>query len=228
MSSERYELTQDELEALLERVESTMELITDKKKRVNSEEHRYWMTRTRSELNDARGFIQEMEKEARAAPAQYRNEMLTKVRQYREETAKLQNKLKKIGELAVSDNQHTDQDTSNGDNSLRMTAGERLKQRVMKGTESLDRTSQSIERSTQLAVENEEIGDAIISDLGQQRETLERSRARLQETNAELSRGRRILIRLKVSTLYNKILLLFIIIIELCILAALIYWKFFS
>jgi len=141
---------------------------------------------------------------------------------------KLQNKLKKIGESAVSDNQHTDVDTSNGDNSLRMTAGERLKQRVMKGTESLDRTSQSIERSTQLAVENEEIGDAIISDLGQQRETLERSRARLQETNAELSRGRRILIRLKVSTLYNKILLLFIIIIELCILAALIYWKFFS
>ena len=72
MSSERYELTQDELEALLERVESTMELMTDKKKRVNSEEHRYWMTRTRSELNDVRGFIQEMEKEARAAPAQYR------------------------------------------------------------------------------------------------------------------------------------------------------------
>ena len=76
----------------------------------------------------------------------YRNEMLTKVRQYREETAKLQNKLKKIGESAVSDNQHTDQDASNGDNSLRMTAGERLKQQVMKGTESLDRTSQSIER----------------------------------------------------------------------------------
>ena len=72
--------------------------------------------------------------------------MLTKVRQYREETAKLQNKLKKIGESAVSDNQHTDQDTSNGENSLRMTAGERLKQRMMKGTESLDRTSQSIER----------------------------------------------------------------------------------
>ena len=72
MSSERYELAQDELEALLERVEATMELITDQKKKVNSEEHRYWMTRTRSELNDARGFIQEMEQEAREAPAQYR------------------------------------------------------------------------------------------------------------------------------------------------------------
>merc|ERR1719225_1834523 len=109
MSSERYELAQDELETLLERVEATMELITDKKKRVNSEEHRYWMTRTRSELNDARGFIQEMEKEARAAPAQYRNEMLTKVRQYREQTAKLQKHLKQVSELNTPDNPRFDQ-----------------------------------------------------------------------------------------------------------------------
>ena len=72
MSSERYELAQDELEALLERVESTIEIITDKKKKVNSEEHRYWISRSRSELNDARGFIQEMEQEARTAPPQYR------------------------------------------------------------------------------------------------------------------------------------------------------------
>ena len=77
-------------------------------------------------------------------------------------------------------------------------------------------------------MENEEIGDAIVSDLGLQRESLERSRARLQETNAELSRGRRILVRLKVSTIYNKIVLIFIIIIELCIIAALVYWKWFS
>ena len=77
-------------------------------------------------------------------------------------------------------------------------------------------------------MENEEIGDAIVSDLGLQRESLERSRARLQETNAELSRGRRILVRLKISTIYNKIVLIFIIIIELCIIAALVYWKWFS
>ena len=77
-------------------------------------------------------------------------------------------------------------------------------------------------------MENEEIGDAIVSDLGLQRESLERSRARLQETTAELSRGRRILVRLKISTIYNKIVLIFIIIIELCIIAALVYWKWFS
>ena len=79
-----------------------------------------------------------------------------------------------------------------------------------------------------MAVETEEIGDAIVSDLGLQRESLERSRARLQETDAELSRGRRVLVRLKVSTIYNKIILIFIILIELCIIAALVYWKWFS
>ena len=72
MSSEKYELAQDELEALLERVESTIDLIADKKRRGNSEERRYWISRSRSELNDARGFIQEMEREARAAPSQFR------------------------------------------------------------------------------------------------------------------------------------------------------------
>ena len=63
-------------------------------------------------------------------------------------------------------------------------------------------------RSQQVAAESEEIGEAIITDLGLQREGLERARGRLQDTNAELSRGRRILLRLKVATLYNKIILL--------------------
>ena len=72
MSSEKYELAQDELEALLERVESTIDLFADKKRKSNSEERRYWISRSRSELNDARGFIQEMEREARAAPSEFR------------------------------------------------------------------------------------------------------------------------------------------------------------
>lgn len=224
MSSERYELAQDELEALLERVESTIELINDNKKKVDSERHRYWISRSRSELNDARGYVHEMEQEARAAPPQYRSEMLTKVRQYREQMAKLQKQIKEMGDNI----NNIVQNDSTNDASDIMSKEDKLRQQVMLGTESLERTSQSIARSTQVAVENEEIGDAIITDLGLQRESLERSRGRLQETNAELSKGRRILLRLKVSTIYNKIILIFIIIIELCIIAALIYWKWFT
>lgn len=229
MSSERYELAQDDLEALLERVESTIDLIADKKKKGNSEERRYWISRSRSELNDARGFIQEMEREARAAPSQYRNEMLSKVRQFREEMARLQTRLRQATDLTSSLNVGLGgNDNIDGRGLEGLSEEEKLRQQVMLGKESLEKSSQSIVRSQQVAVETEEIGDAIITDLGLQREALERSRARLHETDAELSRGRSILLRLKVATLYNKIILLFIIIIELCIITALVYWKWFK
>ena len=47
-------------------------------------------------------------------------------------------------------------------------------------------------RSQQAALESEEVGGEIVSDLGVQRETLERARTRLQETNAEISRSRKV------------------------------------
>ena len=72
--------------------------------------------------------------------------MLTKVRQYREQTARLQKNLKQVSELNTQGNPHFDQDASNGESQNRMTDEEKLKQQVMKGTESLERTSQSIER----------------------------------------------------------------------------------
>ena len=43
-----------------------------------------------------------------------------------------------------------------------------------------------------MALESEEVGGEIVSDLGVQRETLERARNRLQETNAEISRSRKV------------------------------------
>lgn len=60
------------------------------------------------------------------------------------------------------------------------------------------------------------------------RETLERARGMLSETEHELSRSRRILKRMSRGTIYNKIVLIFIIIIQIGILGALVYWKWFS
>ena len=98
----------------------------------------------------------------------------------------------------------------------------------MRGAAVLEKTSQSIQRSTQVANESEEIGEAIMNDLGVQRETLERARTMLGETDAELTRSRRIIKRLSRSTIYNKMVLICIIIVQLLIIGALIYWKWFS
>ena len=68
--------------------------------------------------------------------------MLTKVRQYREQMAKLQKQIKEMGDnlnnIAQNDSKNEASDIMSGEDKLR--------QQVMLGTESLDRTSQSIAR----------------------------------------------------------------------------------
>ena len=69
-------------------------------------------------------------------------------------------------------------------------------------------------------------GNEIIGDLGTQRETLERTRARLIESDLELGRSRRILKKMYLNVFSNKIILIVIIIIEIAILAGVIYYKY--
>ena len=77
-----------------------------------------------------------------------------------------------------------------------------------------------------IEIYNYKVGNEIISDLGTQRETLERTRARLVETDLELSRSRRILKKMYVNVFSNKIILIVIILIEIGILSGLVYWKY--
>lgn len=50
---------------------------------------------------------------------------------------------------------------------------------LLQGTESLNRASQSIERSHQIAAETDQIGTDIIEELGEQREQLDRTKSRV-------------------------------------------------
>ena len=68
----------------------------------------------------------------------------------------------------------------------------------------------------------------LIQDLDQQRETLTRTRDRLMDTDLELGRSRRILRSMYMVALTNKLVLILIILLELGILAGLVYYKFFS
>ena len=92
----------------------------------------------------------------------------------------------------------------------------------------MERTSDSLARSHALAVETEHVGTEVLGELGTQRETLTRARDRLQNTGEELNRSKRIIRAIKFNVLYNKILLIMIIILEIVVLGGLIYWKFFT
>nr|CAI5851569.1 unnamed protein product [Callosobruchus analis] len=65
-------------------------------------------------------------------------------------------------------------------------AEERNRQLILEGTRILERTGESIVRSEQIAVETETVGNEVISELGQQRESLLRTRDRLENANTQL------------------------------------------
>ncbi|KAE8748771.1 hypothetical protein FOCC_FOCC004574 [Frankliniella occidentalis] len=92
----------------------------------------------------------------------------------------------------------------------------------------LARASQSIARSTQIAVETEQIGTEVVGKLGQQRETLLRARQRVADTDAELNRADAIMRKMACAVVSNKLILILIILMEAAILAALVYLKFFK
>ncbi|CAH1117242.1 unnamed protein product [Phaedon cochleariae] len=105
---------------------------------------------------------------------------------------------------------------------------ERNRQIVLEGTAVLERTGDSLARSQQIAIETEGLGNEVISELGEQREALLRTRDRLENANEQLSTTKSVLNRMSRNVVYNKLILILIIVIEVLILAALSYLKFFN
>lgn len=102
------------------------------------------------------------------------------------------------------------------------------RQVVLEGRAVLERTGESISRSNQIAIETETIGAEVISELNEQRESLLRTKGRLENTNQQLDRAKSILKQMGHNAIYNKVILILIIIIEIAILLCLSYLKFFK
>lgn len=99
---------------------------------------------------------------------------------------------------------------------------------LFEGVRTLEGTNASLARSNQISAETEQIGTEIISDLNEQRETLLRAKNRLTHADDELARSRSVIKRMGRNVLYNKLILILIIILEICILIAVVYMKFFK
>lgn len=103
---------------------------------------------------------------------------------------------------------------------------ERQRSTLLDGRRALERTSESLARSERTALETEAIGVEVVSNLGTQRETLERARNRLEDIDQGLTRTQSILNTMNRRVLTNKLLLILIIVSECGILASLVYLKF--
>lgn len=97
---------------------------------------------------------------------------------------------------------------------------------LLEGHSALLRTSESLARSQQAALEAETIGTSVAEELDCQRETLLRARDRLTDTDYELTRSRQLLRMIRRNIIANNLFLILIIVFEVIILLSLIYVKF--
>ena len=223
MSSEKYELAQDEYDLILEKIDT---LLTKSKKNTNRDETKLTINRIWSHIDEAKSLIDEMEFEARSAPLGFKSEMMSNVRQKREMIAKITRQLRAASNdinnrIASNPHFHHHRDQPGSETNQQQ-------QQVNRGIRILEETSNSIYRSQQVAQETEDVGHEIIQDLETQRESLERARDRLQETDAEITKSRQIVRRLYFGVIQNKIVLILIILIQLGIIGCITYWKFFK
>ncbi|XP_063254837.1 vesicle transport through interaction with t-SNAREs homolog 1B [Prinia subflava] len=176
---------------------------------------------------EASETLREMEEELRYAPVPFRNQMMSKIRAYRRDLSMFQREMRStdlgLGRGNQSDTKYgifaTENEQSTNLQSQRVL--------LLQGTDSLNRASESIERSHRIAAETDQIGTDIIEELGEQREQLERTKGRLVNTSENLSKSRKILRSMSRRITTNKLLLSIIIILELAILGSVVYLKFF-
>ncbi|EJY57800.1 AAEL017371-PA [Aedes aegypti] len=81
------------------------------------------------------------------------------------------------------------------------------KRRLLDNSERLERTGNQLRDSYRVVLETEQIGNQVMQDLSQQRETIQRARGRLRETDAELGRSSRLLNSMMMRALREKIVL---------------------
>lgn len=223
MSSEEFEKLHEIYRSLYEE----LRLIPEKAFKSHGEDRKRLVRSFDERQGEAEEVLQGMEEELRVAPSSFRNAMSTKLRLYRRDLGKLQRDMKNSDPgfgLSSQPGSHQGIYSSQNQQSTHEQSQRAL---LLQGSESLNNASQSIERSQRLAAETEQIGTDIIEELGEQREQLDRSRNRLMNTGENLSRSRKILRAMSRRLVTNKLLLGVIILMELGILGALVYLKFF-
>ncbi|XP_072617900.1 vesicle transport through interaction with t-SNAREs homolog 1B isoform X3 [Vulpes vulpes] len=171
--------------------------------------------------------LAEMEEELRYAPLSFRNPMMSKLRTYRKDLAKLHREVRSTPLTATPGGRGDMKYGSYAVENEHMNRLQSQRALLLQGTDSLNRATQSIERSHRIATETDQIGSEIIEELGEQRDQLERTKSRLVNTSENLSKSRKILRSMSRKVTTNKLLLSIVILLELAILGGLVYYKFF-
>ncbi|KAF4516937.1 hypothetical protein B566_EDAN008026 [Ephemera danica] len=164
------------------------------------------------QVEEAQELLEQMELEVREADASARPKLRTRLESYRAELKRLSQEFSKARTPSY-------QDSFGEDGSIfgESTGGlqEEQHQRLLDNSERIERTGRQLSAGYRIALETEEIGTEVLRDLHTQRETIQRTRSRLRETDAELGRSSRILNTMIARSIQHRVVL-FVVAVALC------------
>uniref|UniRef100_UPI0037E73349 vesicle transport through interaction with t-SNAREs homolog 1A isoform X1 n=2 Tax=Semicossyphus pulcher TaxID=241346 RepID=UPI0037E73349 len=174
--------------------------------KLSGEEKTQLVLNVDKQLEEVRELMEQMDLEVREIPIQSRAMYNSRLKSYKQEMEKLEKDFKR-SRIAYSDevrNELLGDDASSSENQLIKLREERA--HLLDNTEKLERSSRRLEAGYQIAVETEQVGQEILSNLHGDREKIQRARERLRETDANLGKSSRILTGMLRRIIQNRIL----------------------
>uniref|UniRef100_A0A673MXB1 t-SNARE coiled-coil homology domain-containing protein n=1 Tax=Sinocyclocheilus rhinocerous TaxID=307959 RepID=A0A673MXB1_9TELE len=146
------------------------------------------------QLEEVRELLEQMDLEVREIPIQSRGMYNSRLKSYKQEMEKLEKDFVSIKNVR---NELLGDDGS---------SSESQRAHLLDNTERLERSSRRLEAGYQIAVETEQVGQEILTNLHSDREKIQRSRDRLRETDANLGKSSRILTGMLRRIIQNRVL----------------------
>ncbi|XP_074476466.1 vesicle transport through interaction with t-SNAREs homolog 1A isoform X1 [Sebastes fasciatus] len=174
--------------------------------KLSGEEKTQLVLNVDKQLEEVRELLEQMDLEVREIPIQSRAMYNGRLKSYKQEIEKLEKDFKR-SRIAYSDevrNELLGDEASSSENQLIKLREERA--HLLDNTEKLERSSRRLEAGYQIAVETEQVGQEILSNLHGDREKIQRARERLRETDANLGKSSRILTGMLRRIIQNRVL----------------------
>ncbi|XP_012252899.1 vesicle transport through interaction with t-SNAREs homolog 1A [Athalia rosae] len=189
---------------------------------VNGSEKRGLIQDVDRQVEEAQELLEQMELEVRGMSGTARDRLRGRVESHRAE-------LKRLTQEFQSAKRSKDDGNEEGlDESWDTSITIDQRRRLLDNSDRVERTGRNIQNGYRMILETEEIGSQVLKDLHDQRETIQRTRGRLRETDAELGRGSRLLSGMIFRALQQRIALAMVALVLIIAACFVIYYSFKS
>lgn len=193
---------------------------TNKTPNVHGEEKRILINEVEQKFDDAQELLEQMDLEVRGMSGETKAKFGTKLKSYKDEIRNLDVNFKKA-KIALTDYEHARSKLMSGEDGAH---SEDQRSRLLENNERLERTNRRLDEGYKVCIETEEIGEEILTNLGRDRETMTKTRDRLRNTNADLTKSSRILTTMMKRVVQNRILLFFVCLCIISVICVVIYY----